>query len=140
MKFILFLLLSVMLANCTITTAQTTKTEPVEYGCCLTAAPVCAPILASNISETPRTLAAFFDGYEVYMGKDWNTVMLFEEDDMIYSGPRDHYMLNDTTKVIEAGIWTITINLESGTGNLSGPGKNIELRRPTYSGAVARSN
>jgi len=138
---ILLLLLSVLLANCTITTAQTVKPEVIEKGSCLTAAPVCAPHLASNISETPRTLAAIFDGYEVFMGKNWNSLMIFQDDTVLYSGAREYYMLDYNTMIVEGGGWAVAINLDKGTGNIVTPDhKNIELSPATYSGPVLGSN
>lgn len=139
---IFLLLLSVMLANCTITTAQTSaKPETTEQGSCLTAAPVCLPTFASNIIEGEHSIMACFEGLTVCYGKTWNCLAIYEiNDNLIYFGDGDHFWLDSTHLVLTGTNADISIDVTSGTATATINNENKKFGVPTYSGAVARSN
>lgn len=139
---IFLLLLSVLLASCT-ASAQTSindkpKTDQ-KAGSCLTAAPVCQPIeVASNIKINAASVVATFDGYDIYLGKTWNCLAVYEGDDLLYFGDQDHFWLDETTFVITGGDIVITIDIPAGIGSMREPGNLYHnLNKAKYNGKPA---
>lgn len=137
---IFLLLLSVLLANCTTTTAQTAVKHETK-GSCLTAAPVCPTTFARNIIESEHSIMACFEGFTVCYGKTWNCLAIYEGDDnLIYFGDGDHFWIDSTHLVLTGTNADISINVASGTATATINQQNKIFGVPEYSGAVVRSN